>query len=66
MEVSAKTGKNVVELFQENIYPQMAQKFHITGDPDELNQGGNDQPPNVDIANPTKKKKKGCCGGQKS
>lgn len=67
MEVSAKTGKNVVELFHENIYPQMAQKFHISGDPDDqpTNQAPDQQPEIVISPNAPAKKKKGCCGGGK-
>lgn len=67
MEVSAKTGKNVVELFHENIYPQMAQKFDIRGDSDDVGTSGNPNEPaaTVDISKTNNKKKKGCCGGKK-
>ena len=64
MEVSAKTGKNVIELFHEKIYPQMEKKFKISGDPDDATGNNNQEPQqNVDLGNTatTPKKKKGCC-----
>lgn len=68
-EVSAKTGENVHELFNNNIFPQMAQKYNIVGDDDEPHEakqedGGNNIKLEDDNKTP-KKPKKGCCGGGK-
>ena len=70
-EVSAKTGQGVQELFNNNIFPEMAKKFKIVGDDeDDTNQGNqnNDiQDNNIKLdGNENKKKKKGgCCGKKK-
>ena len=70
-EVSAKTGQGVQELFNNNIFPEMAKKFKIVGDDeDDTNQGNqnNDiQENNIKLdGNENKKKKKGgCCGKKK-
>ena len=70
-EVSAKTGQGVQELFNDNIFPEMAKKFKIVGDDeDDTNQGNqnNDiQDNNIKLdGNENKKKKKGgCCGKKK-
>ena len=71
-EVSAKTGEQVQELFETQIFPEMARKYHIEDDEEEggenedgkgKNAGGiklneqNEQQP---------KKKGGCCGGGKN
>ena len=71
-EVSAKTGENVHELFNNNIFPHMAKKFNIVGDDEggdnkegdgETNQGEK----NIKLGEEGEKKKKGgCCGGKKS
>ena len=67
-EVSAKTGQGIQELFENQIFPEMARKFKL-GDEEEVNNGQNENQKGVklDAANSDKKvKKKGCCGGGKS
>ena len=67
-EVSAKTGTNVHELFNNNIFPAMAKKFKIEGD----EEGGEvkneeDNKGKVKLGEEkVKKEKKGCCGGKKN
>ncbi|MCQ2817349.1 MAG: Rab6 family protein [archaeon] len=66
MEVSAKTGKNIIELFHDIIYPEMSRKFNIVGEDEETKNEAGNQGGNIELANqPTKKKKGGCCGGKK-
>jgi small GTP-binding protein len=69
-EVSAKTGENVREMFQNYIYPRMAEKFRIFGDEYEgpVQQGDvkqNEAGIKLDDEGEKKKKKKGCCGKSK-
>ena len=67
-EVSAKSGQGIQELFENQIFPEMARKFKL-GDEEEVNDGQNDNQKGVklDSTNSDKKvKKKGCCGGGKS
>ena len=67
-EVSAKTGQGIQELFENQIFPEMARKFKL-GDEEEVNDGQNDNQKGVklDSTNSDKKvKKKGCCGGGKN
>ena len=70
-EVSAKTGQGVQELFNNNIFPEMAKKFKIVGDEEDENYQNNQNPDtqenNIKLdGNENKKKKKGgCCGGKK-
>ena len=71
-EVSAKTGENVEELFNNKIFTEMARKYNI-GDEEE----DNAEPGNQNAGNDNKgvklnegnielrKKKGGCCGGSK-
>lgn len=66
-EVSAKTGQNVNELFNDYIFPQMAEKFNIVGD-DENNDKPQDNKNTIQLnsmPDGKKKKKGGCCGGSK-
>ena len=63
--MSAKTGKNVIELFQDKIYPEMEKVFHISGDQDDTPSSAPEKvEPNVDLCTAPIKKKKGCCGGK--
>ena len=67
-EVSAKSGQGIQELFENQIFPEMARKFKL-GDEEEVNDGQNDNQKGVklDSTNSDKKvKKKGCCGGGKN
>ena len=70
-EVSAKTGEGVQELFNNNIFPEMAKKFKIAGDDAEEYDKGNqntdshDNNIKLDGDGGKKKKKGGCCGGKK-
>ena len=70
-EVSAKTGEGVQELFNNNIFPEMAKKFKIVGDDedenDKANQNTDSQDHNIKLDGDggKKKKKGGCCGGKK-
>ena len=68
-EVSAKTGQGIQELFENQIFPEMARKFKL-GDEEEINPGQtaeNTKGVKLDGASTDKKgKKKGCCGGGKS
>ena len=67
-EVSAKTGANVHELFNNNIFPAMAKKFNIVGDEEggEENKNEEGKDNNVKLGEEkVKKEKKGCCAGKK-
>ena len=67
MEVSAKTGKNIIELFQDKIYPQMSTKYNINGEDDQRDNTKQGIPQNhIDISKSKDTKKKGCCGGKKT
>ena len=69
-EVSAKTGEQVQELFETQIFPEMARKYHIEDDEDE---GGENEEGRGQNAGGIKlneqneqqqpKQKGGCCGG---
>jgi Ras-related protein Rab-6A len=70
-EVSAKTGVNVDELFENRIFPEMAKKYNIGDDEAEEN-GENGEHNNAGVENKgvklndnskQAKKKGGCCGG---
>ena len=70
-EVSAKTGAQIQELFEQKIFPEMARKYKIG---DEENEGGevegkgqNDGGLKLNNQGETTTKKKGgCCGGGKN
>ena len=66
-EVSAKSGQGIQELFENQIFPEMARKFKI-GDEEEVNneQQNNTKGVKLDGNTDKKSKKKGCCGGGKS
>ena len=67
-EVSAKTGDEVQELFNSIIFPEMAKKFKI-GDEDEeikneqVGDGENNKRVKLGADDNEPKKKGGCCGG---
>ena len=71
-EVSAKTGENVEELFNNKIFPEMARKYNI-GDEEEdngelgkQNTGAENKGVKLNEGNTELRKKKGgCCGGGK-
>ena len=66
-EVSAKSGENIQELFENKIFPEMARKFHIEDEDGEgENEENNDQNAGglkLNQNNQPPKKKGGCCGG---
>ena len=66
-EVSAKTGENVQELFENKIFPEMARKYNIGDEDDEgendAGRGGNDGGLKLNQGEEPAKKKGGCCGG---
>ena len=68
-EVSAKTGEEIQELFNNTLFPEMSKKFNI-GDEEEgeKNQqnGENNNNFQIDQNNEGTKKKGGCCGGGKN
>lgn len=67
-EVSAKTGVNVHELFNNNIFPAMAKKFNIVGDEEGGEENKNEEGKNNNVKlgeEKVKKEKKGCCAGKK-
>lgn len=67
-EVSAKTGENIQELFENKIFPEMAKKFNIGDEDEEENnggKGGNDGGLKLNQGVEQTKKKGGCCGGGK-
>ena len=72
-EVSAKTGENVEELFNNKIFPEMARKYNI-GDEEEdngelgkQNTGAENKGVKLNEGNTELRKKKGgCCGGGKN
>ena len=70
-EVSAKTGEEIQELFNNTLFPEMSKKFNI-GDEEEgekKEQSGDNNNPNFQIDKKDEganKKKGGCCGGGKN
>ena len=68
-EVSAKTGDEVQELFTNIIFPEMAKKYNI-GDEDEEVKNGQEGDNNKNVKLNQNldgpKKKGGCCGGGKN
>jgi len=72
-EVSAKTGENVEELFNNKIFPEMARKYNIgdeeedNGEPGKQNTGTESKAVKLNEVNTELRKKKGaCCGGGKN
>jgi len=68
-EVSAKTGDEVQELFNNVIFPEMARKFNIgdeEGEPKNEQEEGGDKKVKLNQNNEELKKKGGCCGGGKN
>ena len=68
-EVSAKTGDEVQELFNNVIFPEMARKFNIgdeEGEPKNEQEEGGDKKVKLNQNNEEIKKKGGCCGGGKN
>ena len=67
-EVSAKTGVNVHELFNNNIFPAMAKQFNTVGDEEGGEENKNEEGKNNNVKlgeEKVKKEKKGCCAGKK-
>ena len=66
-EVSAKTGEQVAELFENKIFPEMSRKYHIGDEEEERDNDGlhnpNDGGVKLNEGNQPTKKKGGCCGG---
>jgi Ras-related protein Rab-6A len=63
-EVSAKTGEQVQELFENKLFPEMSRKFNI-GEEEEEENGEQNQGVKLNEPNIQDKKKGGCCGGGK-
>ena len=65
-EVSAKDGLHIQELFNNELFQKIAEKFKISGDDDENITEDNQGDKNVKLDEVDKKKKKsGCCGKSK-
>ena len=65
-EVSAKDGLHIQELFNNELFPNIAEKFKISGDYDENVTEDNQGEKNVKLEEGERKKKKGgCCGKSK-
>ena len=65
-EVSAKDGLHIQELFNNELFPKIAEKFKISGDDDENVTEENQADKNVKLDDSDRKKKKGgCCGKSK-
>ena len=66
-EVSAKTGEQVAELFENKIFPEMSRKYHIGDEEEERDNDGlhnqNDGGVKLNEGKQPTKKKGGCCGG---
>ena len=68
-EVSAKTGDKLQELFENQIFPEMARKYHIgeeEADDNEPDKDKNDGGIKLNQTEKTQTKKGGCCGGSKN
>ena len=63
-EVSAKTGEQIQELFENKLFPEMSRKFNI-GEEEEEENGEQNQGVKLNEPNIQDKKKGGCCGGGK-
>ena len=68
-EVSAKSGEQIQELFQNKIFPEIARRFKIGDFEDNENgehqQGNEDKGIQLKEEEKIEKKKGGCCGGSK-
>ena len=68
-EVSAKDGLHIQELFNNELFPKIAEKFKISGEDDEnVTEGNNPEKGGVKLEDNSnqKKKKGGCCKGKKN